>query len=101
MSNITQLLTEIKKLSIDDQRVLVKQASTHVNQTIKINSILAARKIKIGDIVSFDAREKGPGIVQIRVDGFTKDGAMLRGEQLDGDRKGCYWTVAASLCKKV
>jgi hypothetical protein len=94
--NVNELFAQIKTLSVEDQRALNKMLVANLNRAQKFASMKSAAQFNIGDVVVFDARSKG--LVKIKVTGFSRDGANLKGSQIGGLRAGCNWTVGASLC---
>jgi hypothetical protein len=96
--NLNEVFAQVQALSFEDQRALNKMLVANLNRASKMRSMTEAAKFNINDIVTFDAKTKG--FIKIKITGFSRDGANLKGTQLDGLRSGCLWTVAASLCTK-
>lgn len=101
MSKVTELLAEIKKLTLEEQRVLNTALVHHMRFNIRHQAVMKAMTFQIGDIVKFDGKTRGP--IYIEVSTTSRDFSKLKGRQLNRGWKtaaGTPWTVGALACTK-
>ena len=96
MNQVAMLMEQIKKLSHEEQRDLNKRLVANLNLAAKIASVAASSKFNVRDIVQFDGGARN-GIVTMRITGFSRDMAKIKGTQLSAGRVGCNWQVSAKL----
>lgn len=102
MTQISTMMTQIKLMSIDDQRALNGLIVANLRHASKIRDITEASKFAEFDVVQFDAGRKG--IIVVQITGFSRDYSKIKGVQLNNTRgtmKGMAWTASAALCFKV
>jgi hypothetical protein len=97
MSTVTlnSLMSQIKTLSIADQRALNKLLCANLKAAMKVAAVGKAITFDIGDKVVFDAKTRG--IINAEIIGFSRDLSKIKCKQIGGLRPGCLWTVTANL----
>lgn len=95
---IYEILGQARLLTLNEQRELNRLLCDNMKRVSRIESIKVANQFNIGDTVVFDAGRKG--IIKCMINGFSRDGAKIKGTQIGGLRPGCQWTATANLCKK-
>lgn len=101
-NQVAAVMSQIKLMSIEDQRALNGLICANLRHASKIRDITEASKFSELEVVEFDAGRKG--IIKIQITGFSRDYSKVKGVQLNSTRgtmKGMSWTASAALCFKV
>ena len=100
MSTVSALMSEIRTLSLEDQRLLNKMLVENIRRDLKLKAITSSVKLNIGDTVRFDGKTRGTIVIEIT--GFSRDLSKVKGRQVNSIQArtaiGTNWTVAAQLC---
>ena len=101
MTNVFDLMKQIKTLTIADQLVLNKLLCQNIRHANKVKSIEKAASIDVGDYVQFDGKTRG--IITIKVSEFSRDMTKVKGVQVNKGfgraTRGIKWTVTAAGAK--
>lgn len=100
MSALTALMSQIRVLSLEDQRALNAMLVANIRSGLKQKAVMSSIQFKAGDIVQFDGKTRGP--IFIKIHSFSRDLTKVKGVQLNRGWKtqpGVQWTVGATICK--
>lgn len=106
MNDFTNLVAQVRKLSLADQRTLNTILVESIKHNIRIEAAAKSKEFKLGDVVSFVCTKRGRfGTKHIKVMGFSRDRTKVKGYEVlpDGRRENAFtptWTVAMSLVTK-
>jgi Flp pilus assembly secretin CpaC len=99
---VFDLMSQIRTLSLEDQRKLNKMLVQNIDAGIKRQCQEISCKLDVGDVVSFDGKTRG--MITIKVTEFSRDLTKVKGIQLNPGMKtpkGTKWTVHAAAVKPV
>lgn len=93
---LVSLMSDITKLSLEDQRTLNTLLVDNIKRKVKIKGITAAAAFNIGDEVQFKCPKRG--LLKIKITGFSRDGSKIKGAEI-----GSYvnWQVSAQMCQAI
>ena len=98
MTNVFDLMKQIKTLTIADQLVLNKLLVQNIRHSNKVKSIENSARIDVGDYFQFDGKTRG--IITIKVSEFSRDMTKVKGTQVNKGfgraTRGIKWTVGGA-----
>ena len=106
MNDFQNLVAQIRKLPLADQRTLNRILVDEIKHGIRIEAATKAKEFHLGDVVSFLCTKRGrQGVKYIKVMGFSRDRTKVKGPECTRDGKPetafpTTWTVAISLVTK-
>jgi len=84
MSALTALMTQIRTLSLEDQRALNAMLVANIRAGLKQKAVMTSIQFKAGDVVKFDGKTRGP--IFIKIHSFSRDLTKVKGVQLNPAR---------------
>jgi hypothetical protein len=106
MNDFQNLVTQVRKLSLADQRVLNEILVGEIRHAVRVAAVTKSKEFKLGDIVSFVCTKRGrSGVKYVKVMDFSRDRTKVKGPEVSakGEQMVPYpttWTVAVSLLSK-
>jgi hypothetical protein len=100
MSALTSLMSQIRALSLEDQRALNSMLVANIRAGLKQKAVMTSIQFRAGDVVKFDGKTRGP--IFIKIHSFSRDLTKVKGVQLNRGWKtqpGVQWTVGANACR--
>lgn len=106
MNDFSNLVAQVRKLPLSDQRALNTILVESIKHNLRIEAATKSKEFKLGDVVSFVCTKRGRfGTKYIKVMGFSRDRTKVKGPECSADGKPTTtfpttWTVAISLVSK-